>query len=530
MSCSFEIKLLLSCSAVPIDYYHYYYYYHHTTTPLLTPEFYSLLRLRMRSATGKSTKKSSKVAKAKNLLLDVAVEIPPTVENAGGRTSVPTVSEEQDAALLGLHRDLDSMLASTSGLLDSNALPPLLSETPSSNPEPQHSMSEIDVIDLTGEDIEDPNNGAPPASPVYIDLTAADLNYAIDDWFSAAAQEGRYAPPSSPQTTTLPPDVVVRDSEGHVITPSQHESVILINGEASVVTDSYSSTVVGDTSGEVNPRQVLAKLTPTSTTKRAASPQLHPEATEKKKKRKYTKSQATVTAAAARSAKGGVASATFPSPTATAAATPTQLKNTSKKAGSKLANFRVVPLTSDKWPARFGFPTQQKAGSIVPDQLFYPPGDTSTLIEVYKLPFIAGVSIRQYLNKPYERRVNLRANDFRGLFYQGKAIIENYERITEDAKKGAPTVQNYLNYLDNPVKHTGVLVNLYRGQAKIHIGTASYIVEMDQALPPGRAATSPAHCGHTITLNTIKDIVERVGPLVEDDTSFYRGVTTCDGA
>ena len=384
------------------------------------------------------------------------------------------------------------------------------------------------IIDLTGDEL------LRPTTPIVIDLTedeveegeiiGHDLNEVLDEWFQRAEAEGRCAPPSSPVTTAVPADIVVRDSAGAVITPGLTDTVVVINGEATVVTDEYYSRVVGDTSGEVNPPKGV-----TTATKRGPSPQIQPEAVvEKKKKRKYTKSVATVAAAAARAAKAGVGSVTSQSTVATAVVTPLPPRNGSKKVGSKLANFRIVPLTGEKWPSRFGFPSQQAEGSIVPDQLFYPPGDTCTLLEVYKLPFISGVSIRQYLNKPYERRVNLRANDFRGLFYQSKSIIENYDRIKEEAKKGAPAVQNYLNYLDNPVKHTGVLVNLYRGQPKIHIGTSSYVEEMDKALPAGRATTSPIHCGYTVTVNTIKDILERVGPMLESDKNFYRGVTTCD--
>ena len=72
----------------------------------------------MRSAGNKSSKKSSKVAKSKNLVLDVSVEIPPTVSNEVQWIHRPSTPEEQSAAILGLHHDLDCMLAPSTGVLD----------------------------------------------------------------------------------------------------------------------------------------------------------------------------------------------------------------------------------------------------------------------------------------------------------------------------------------------------------------------------------------------------------------------------
>ena len=251
-------------------------------------------------------------------------------------------------------------------------------------------------------------------------------------------------------------------------------------------------------------------------TKRQSSAEKAPK---EKKTRKYTKS--TVTATAAGVAKGGAACATSTPGAGSAAASVGACKKTDK--------FRIVPLTNDRWPARFGFDKEEEeVGGITPGQLFYPPGDNSTLLEIYHEPHITGVSIRQYTNKPYERRLNLSAKDFRSLHYKSAEILKNHARITEDARQGLPISPNYINHLDRPAGTTKVLVNLYKGQAKIHIGTPSYIDEMNQPLPPGRQPINASHCGHTITLNTIKDINERVGPLLEKSGNFYIGEIECD--
>ena len=245
---------------------------------------------------------------------------------------------------------------------------------------------------------------------------------------------------------------------------------------------------------------------------------------EKKKKRKYTKSSATVAAAGA--AKATATGATTSGKVSSAAACPPGGSIKKAHRAQKQSKFRIIPLTEERWPSRFGY--SEEPGEITPEQVFYPPGDNSTLIEVYREPHITGVSIRQYLNKPYERRVNLSPKDFRSLHYRSTDLIQNHARITDDARQGLPSSTNYISYLNKVACTTKVLVNLYHGQAKIHVGTPSYIDEMNNPLPPGRQPINSSHCGHTLTLNTIKDINERVGPLLEKSNNFYVGETECD--
>ena len=172
-------------------------------------------------------------------------------------------------------------------------------------------------------------------------------------------------------------------------------------------------------------------------------------------------------------------------------------------------------LTSDKWP--------QSEGHLVSEPVtaslnFYPPGDNSTLIEVYKAPSIVGVSIRQYVDKPYERRLNLGRGTFKVLHALCPEILAHYDRIEKDGQGGVTVTENYLAPL---TATTSVLVNLYRGDAKIHLGTTSYINEMHKAAVTGRTSCSPSHSGFTITLNTLKDISERVGPALVRSLQFY---------
>ena len=262
--------------------------------------------------------------------------------------------------------------------------------------------------------------------------------------------------------------------------------------------------------------------------KRASSPKQQLDgAVKEKKKRKYTP-RGSAAASAVKGVKGSVTSATSEAHLASAAAAAATPDQSGKKGprSSKLANFRICPLTASTWPLRFGF--DAVTATVEPDRSFYPPGDNTSVIEVYQEPHITGVSIGQYPEKPYENRINLSANDFRGLFYKSEAILEHVDRITKEAAKGLRGVYNYVNYIDAPTGNTQVLVNLYRGKPKVHIGTRSYIDEMNNCHVNGRLPTSNAHCGHTVSVNTIADIQERVGPLLEVEPNFYKHTTECD--
>ena len=191
-----------------------------------------------------------------------------------------------------------------------------------------------------------------------------------------------------------------------------------------------------------------------------------------------------------------------------------------RKAGllrKRLANFRVVPLTREHWPPRFGF--QEANHQPTPNQLFYPPGDATTFFEVYHEPNIRGVCIRRYANMHYEKRINLSAKNFRALHHTCAAIIDEYHRVLKAANEGCPTVELYVDTLDSGP--TQVLVNLYKGTPKVHIGTQSYIEEMCLSNVVQRQPSTPDHCGSTVSLPALQDILKRVGPALQRTPGFY---------
>ena len=192
---------------------------------------------------------------------------------------------------------------------------------------------------------------------------------------------------------------------------------------------------------------------------------------------------------------------------------------------NRLLQFRIVPLMSERWPTRFGFQKDDHHPSA--NQLFYPQGDVNTILEVYHEPNIRGVCIRRYVNKPYERAINLSANDFRALHTRCEDLITHHERVTDIGNSGLPAADIYISHLDR-AGNTQVLVNMYKGQAKVHIGTRSYVEEMANVNTLRRQPSSAVHCGTTVSLATLKDIVKRVGPLLERADGFYRDEVSSD--
>ena len=354
------------------------------------------------------------------------------------------------------------------------------------------------------------------SSPEVIDLTTAATVDIIDltaDTLESTSQ--------AHVVTDVVPDVAekltqwlnsIPHSSGRLPLP-QHLQATATAAVAAVTSDTLYTVV---TEGEGDNQVPVAIHVPRST-KRPLCLEPLPEVKEKKKKRKYTK-KATVT----------VPTTSHTENVPVAIVPPVSHAESAKKLcalpGVQLASFRLVPLTSEEWPSKFGYSTKKPE----PDQVFYPPGDNSTTLEVYHEPHIRGVSIRQYTSKPYERRVNLSANDFRGLYKTSTTIIEHHKRITEEAARGVPATTNYINNLDSPAGNTQVLVNLYKGQAKVHVGTRSYVEEMNHVCLVRRQDSSKTHCGYTVTLNTIKDIVDRVGLMLETYPGFYTPTTVCD--
>ena len=180
----------------------------------------------------------------------------------------------------------------------------------------------------------------------------------------------------------------------------------------------------------------------------------------------------------------------------------------STKLGSVIS-FGPIPLCTFHWPTKPLAPTPH------PERVFYPQNDGNAKIEVYSTPNLPGVSIRQYVDAPYERRLNLSVLLFNSFFDSCDVILSHYDRIQKAAEEGLQRIDSHTEDLD-PYGSVQVLVNLYRGKAKIHVGTHSYIQEMmAETTAECRRPRATEHCGHTISVHVVRDILHRVGRVLQ---------------
>ena len=187
-------------------------------------------------------------------------------------------------------------------------------------------------------------------------------------------------------------------------------------------------------------------------------------------------------------------------------ATGTEKKKRAKKAKTTaVVSDTMIPLTASVWPSKDHLPEP------IPTRLFFPSADTNVEIEVYSSPQHPGVSLRHYPNAPYAKRINLNVSMYKNLREKAATILDHVERIQKEADRGMLDADCHVEDLDT-TGSTQVLINLYKGRAKVHIGTSSYISEMRHCPKfAQRLPKSPIHCGSTVSIHVIREIQERVG-------------------
>ena len=173
-------------------------------------------------------------------------------------------------------------------------------------------------------------------------------------------------------------------------------------------------------------------------------------------------------------------------------------------------SYGCIPLTAVLWPAKVHHPLP------TPERVFYPQNDPNSQIEVYAHPNWAGVGVVQYVGAPYEKRLNMSVPMFKKLYDMGGTLLEKWSEIQKDGERGLTTSNSFRADLDS-VSFIQILVTLYKGRAKIHIGTKSYINEiMAGTVGSHRVERSVEHCGQTVSIHVLRDIVERVGRVLTD--------------
>ena len=187
-------------------------------------------------------------------------------------------------------------------------------------------------------------------------------------------------------------------------------------------------------------------------------------------------------------------------------ATGSEKKKRVKKAKATDAlSDTMIQLTASVWPSKDHLPEP------IPTRLFFSSADTNVEIEVYSSPQYPGVSLRHYPNAPYAKRINLSVPMYKKLREISATILDHVDRIQKEAERGMLDADCHVEDLDT-TGSTQVLINLYKGRAKVHIGTSSYIREMRHCPKyTQRLPKSNIHCGHTVSVHAIREIQERVG-------------------
>ena len=123
--------------------------------------------------------------------------------------------------------------------------------------------------------------------------------------------------------------------------------------------------------------------------------------------------------------------------------------------------------------------------------------------------YFSQISIITYHKTQYQKRINLLAKAVKGLFREGKRILEECERVGEACLEGRALIQPYRVIL-NPgaTCPISVIVTSYRGEPKIHFGTVSYTSDLyDLALGLLVGVKPPARSGHVIPVSVVQELI-----------------------
>ena len=176
-----------------------------------------------------------------------------------------------------------------------------------------------------------------------------------------------------------------------------------------------------------------------------------------------------------------------------------------------MSAYTCVPLTAASWPVKANVPL------TTPERVFYPLNSPNSQIEVYAHPNYSGVAVVQYVGSPYEKRLNLNVATFKKLYELSGIVLEKWSEIKKDGDSGLTSTNNSYKVALDVVGFIQLLVTLYKGQPKIHIGTGSYINEIIAgAVGSQRQVKTHRHCGQTLNVHVMKDIADRVGRVLTD--------------
>jgi hypothetical protein len=103
--------------------------------------------------------------------------------------------------------------------------------------------------------------------------------------------------------------------------------------------------------------------------------------------------------------------------------------------------------------------------------------------------------------------------------------MQQYDRISDEAHRGCPVIERYVANLNlTNFEDLWVLVTMYRGNAKIHVGTSDYVHSMEhKSVSKKRPQLNGTNMqrlkprGITVPYSLLMDITKRIGPCVLEE-------------
>ena len=124
---------------------------------------------------------------------------------------------------------------------------------------------------------------------------------------------------------------------------------------------------------------------------------------------------------------------------------------------------------------------------------------------------LSKASIVQYLDLPYEKRLNLTPTSFHRLVDATAALLEYYYNVEHDCAMGKPIIPPLMITVSED-HNLHAVVACYRGKGKIHLGTRAYCdILMTKAEGGGYTLSPPKERGRSIPVVFFQEIEEMYG-------------------
>ena len=130
---------------------------------------------------------------------------------------------------------------------------------------------------------------------------------------------------------------------------------------------------------------------------------------------------------------------------------------------------------------------------------------------VFFLLSLSKASIVQYMDLPYEKRLNLTPTSFHRLVHVTAALLKYYYNVEQDCAMGKPIIPPLMITVSED-HNLHAVVTSYRGKGKIHLGTRAYCdILMTKVEGGGYTLSPPKDRGCCIPLLFFQEIDDMFG-------------------